>query len=655
MRVLPLLLLLACARPSNRLALESSPYLRQHAHNPVDWYPWGREALDRAQSLDRPVLLSIGYSTCHWCHVMERESFENREIARLLNENFVSIKVDREERPDIDSIYMEACFQITGSGGWPLTILMGSDGKPFFAGTYFPPDEFKEVLTKVLDLWKRDRASLTSYSSALATQLSKRSNAAGEVGSKNLESVTNAILASFDPAYGGFDERPPKFPIPHRLSFLLSQHKRNPKILPQVRFTLDKMAQGGIFDQLGGGFHRYSTDRIWLVSHFEKMLYDQALLTRAYVEAFQVTGDEYYASIARRTIDYVLRDLRRGAFLSAEDADSEGVEGKFYEWTPEEIREVLGDEAAGFLAYYAIEQKILHQPKFDRAQEKKWEGARAKLLAAREKRVRPHRDDKILTDWNGLMIGALAMAGGALREPAYLRAAVEAVEYVLANRRRPDGRLMHTASIPGFVDDYAFFVWGLLDLYEATLQPRWLKEAAALSQGMIELFGDEKEGGLFFTAKDAEALIARTKESYDGAIPAGNSAAARNLLRLGHMLQKPEWTKRGEAILKAFGGYIERRGPNATQMLLALEFSVGPSSEVILVGDAAPMHEALLARYMPNRVIVHRSEELFDLIPALKGYTAIDGKPTAYVCRNFTCQAPTTDPARMLENLRQVE
>jgi uncharacterized protein YyaL (SSP411 family) len=545
---------------TNRLINESSPYLLQHAHNPVDWYPWGNEALERAKREDKPIFLSIGYSTCHWCHVMERESFTDERIAEIMNEHFVSIKADREQRPDVDAVYMNAVQMMTGSGGWPLSVFLTPQGEPFYGGTYFPPSDvygrpsFERVLLTVADAWKQRREELVESAGKISGVLAGLTEQAAQE-KLSIDVSKNAFSyfeRTFDGAYGGFGGAP-KFPQASNLSMLLAYWHRtgDAKALAMVEKTLDAMANGGIYDHLGGGFHRYSTDARWLVPHFEKMLYDQALLSTVYIQAYQATGNEDYARTAREVFDYVLRDMTapQGGFCGAEDADSEGREGLFYVWTPQEIEGVLGPEHTKvFAEYYGVTEKgnfednktifNIDEPLEEVAKRLKKdpteaEGiiqqSRSKLLAHRAKRIRPHRDDKVIAGWNGLMISAMACGGAALQEPGYVTAAEKAGEFVLSKLRR-DGRLMRyyrdgKLAGPGFLDDYAFVIMGLLDLYEATFDAKWLAEAQELTEQMIQQFGDEEAGGFFLAGKDAEALIVRNKPGYDGAVPSGNSVA----------------------------------------------------------------------------------------------------------------------------------
>ena len=688
----------------NRLAREKSPYLLQHADNPVDWYPWGKDAFEKARKEDKPIFLSIGYSTCHWCHVMEHESFEDAEVARLLNDAFVCVKVDREERPDIDSVYMAACQMLTGSGGWPLTIVMTPDKKPFFAATYIPKTSrfgrlgLIELVPRIRKVWRTQRESvLTSADQITATLRRTTQSGPGEgPGEETLVRAAQQLAARVDDKLGGFGTAP-KFPTPHNLLFLLRHWSRtgDAHALAMAERTLDAMRRGGIYDHVGFGFHRYSTDAEWLVPHFEKMLYDQALLAMAYVEAYQATRNEAYARTAREIFTYVLRDMTSptGGFYSAEDADSEGSEGKFYLWTAAQVREVLGGEEAE-LAIQALNirdggnypahpggpepgKNIPHQTRSlaelaaglrvpEGALRKRLEAARQKLFAAREKRVHPHKDDKILTDWNGLMIAALAKGARALGEPRYAEAARRAADFILKTLRTADGRLLHRfrdghAGLPAHADDYAFLVWGLLELYEATFDVRHLRDAIALNDTMLTHNWDERGGALFFTADDGEKLLVRTKEIADGAVPSANSVAMLNLLRLSRITGRPELEAKAAAIARAFAADVARAPAAYTQLMAALDFAVGPSYEVVIVGDllkpdTQAMVQALRSRFVPSKVALHRPNgraepEIARLAPFTKAHAEIDGKATAYVCVNHACKLPQTDVAKMLELL----
>ncbi len=688
----------------NRLIFEKSPYLLQHADNPVDWYPWGPEAFDKARKEDKPIFLSIGYSTCHWCHVMGHESFEDLEVARLMNEFFVSVKVDREERPDLDNIYMAVCQMMTGGGGWPLTIIMTPDKKPFFAGTYFPKESrygrigMLDLIPRVKELWitKPDEVFKSANQITLALQQISSGAPGEDLGESTLRTAYEQLAQRFDAQYGGFGSAP-KFPTPHNLLFLLRYWKRtgNEKALQMVEKTLRALRSGGIYDHVGFGFHRYSTDQLWLVPHFEKMLYDQALLAMAYTEVYQATGKWEYAQTAREIFTYVLRDMtaQTGGYYSAEDAESEGEEGKFYLWTEEEIRQILpAKEADLIIGVFGIEKEgnfheeasgkqmgrnILHLKKGlheiasdlkipEEQLRKRLEDSREKLFAAREKRIHPHKDDKILTDWNGLMIAALAKGARILDEPPYAEIAGQALNFILENMRKPDGRLLHRyrdgeATLPAYVDDYAFLIWGMLELYETTFEVRYLWTALDLNNDLMKNFWDDKAGSFYFTADDAEKLLVRQKDIYDGAIPSGNSVAALNLLRLGRITANPNFEEKAVKIGRVFSQAIKRLPSGYTQLMLAVDFGVGPSYEVVIVGkagtkDTKAMIRALRRHFVPNKVVLFRpSEEEFPDIIRLAEYTtyqtSIDDKATAYVCLNYNCKFPTTDKGKMLELL----
>ncbi len=684
----------------NRLALEKSPYLLQHADNPVDWHPWGDEAFAKAKAEDKPVFLSIGYSTCHWCHVMEHESFEDSAVAALMNDAFVSIKVDREERPDIDNVYMTVCQMMTGRGGWPLTVILTPDGKPFWAGTYIPRDDrygssgMMSFIPEIKAAWQNRRPDVTNASLSITDQL--RAFTAGHGGEEDLTAATldqayNQLIQRYDPTRGGFGDAP-KFPTPHNLLFLLRYWKRSgvERPLEAVETTLDAMAHGGIYDQVGNGFHRYSTDERWFAPHFEKMLYDQALLVMAYTEAYQATGKAQYKRIAEETIAYVLRDMTdgTGGFYSAEDADSEGIEGKFYLWTEEEIRNLL-DEGDAKLAIdvYGVDRAgnfadevpggnilFLRRPLEVVAKEQgvsegdlrsRLDRIRKTMFTERAKRIHPHKDDKILTDWNGLMIAAIAKAARVFERTDYATSARQAAEFVLKSLR-PNGTLLHRyrdghAGIPANVDDYAFLVWGLTELYETTFDVAYLRTAIELNQELIDRFWDSENGGLFFTSGDGDQRIVRMKEVYDGALPSGNSVSMLNFVRLGRLTADAKLETRAAAIGRAFQKQVSE-GPGAFTLLLsALDFAIGPSYEVVIVGrpdatDTNAMKRALDRIYLPNKVVLfkpsnERSPAIVDIAPFTKEHTAVDGKATSYVCFNYACDLPTTDPRRMLASL----
>ncbi|MFQ6019241.1 MAG: thioredoxin domain-containing protein [Dehalococcoidia bacterium] len=678
---------------ANRLTDETSPYLLQHADNPVDWYPWGEEALRRAKKENKPILLSIGYSACHWCHVMEKESFEDAETARIMNELFVSIKVDREERPDLDGIYMQAVQAMTGQGGWPLTVFLTPEGEPFFGGTYFPPEDrhglpgFSRVLVAVAEAYRTRREDVRRSGQQLASQLRQAAQ-----GRPSLEPLTADILDQayrslaglFDAQYGGFGPAP-KFPQPMAHEFLLRyyHHSGGRDALAMVELTLERMARGGMYDQIGGGFHRYSTDPVWLVPHFEKMLYDNALLSRLYLHAYQVTGRPLYRRVAEETLDYVLREMTapEGGFYSAQDADSEGVEGRFYVWTRQEIESELGvEDGALFCRYFGVSdegnfegQNILHQPHEAEAVAQQMgvplerltralEQGKERLLAVRDLRVRPGRDEKILTAWNGLMLRSLAEASGVLAREEYRQAALASASFLLEALVK-DGRLLRSykdgrAKLKGYLEDYAFLIDGLLALHEATLERRWLDESVSLARAMVDLFWEEGEGVFYDTGRDHEELVVRPRDVYDNALPCGASMASDVLLRLAVLTGEPEHSRLASTALRSMRELLTRGPLNFTHWLAALDFYLSEPKEIAIIGqreDAAT--QALLAvvygRYLPNRVLAgwepdgHRGGQG---VPLLEGRTMV-GRPTAYVCQNYACQEPVTAPEALQSQL----
>ncbi|MDS1029780.1 thioredoxin domain-containing protein [Bacillota bacterium LX-D] len=667
---------------TNKLINEKSPYLLQHAHNPVDWYSWGEEAFEKAKREDKPVFLSIGYSTCHWCHVMERESFEDEEVAKVLNENFISIKVDREERPDIDTIYMTVCQALTGQGGWPLTIIMTPDKKPFFAGTYFPKNSryrmpgLMEILQNISSAWDSKREQLVESSEKITTAVNTQmfTHRTGELDEKVLDRAYNYFVDAFDPEYGGFSSSP-KFPIPHNLFFLLRYWKLTGEknALAMVEKTLESMYRGGIYDHIGFGFARYSTDNKWLVPHFEKMLYDNALLAIAFGETYLATKKPFYARVVKEIFTYVLRDMTspEGAFYSAEDADSEGVEGKFYVWDPREIETVLGPAlGSDFCALYDITSEGNFEGKsipnlINAGITDKFQTEREKLFAYREKRIHPHKDDKILTAWNGLMIAALAFNSRVLEDPGYARAAEKASAFLTKNLIRKDGRLLARyrdgeAAYAAYVDDYAFFIWGLIELYQATFKTDYLELALKLTADLLKLFWDEKEGGFYQYGSDSEELIGRPKELYDGALPSGNSVAALNLLRLSHLTGNGDLEAKAHNMFKVFGGNVASSPYIYTQFLTAVFFA-DKAAEVVIIGDpqskdVQSMLSIINSNFTPEIVLMNSPEnadpELPKLLPALAERKAIQGKATAYFCQNYTCQQPTTEPGKLAELLQ---
>ncbi|OLN32679.1 thioredoxin domain-containing protein [Desulfosporosinus metallidurans] len=692
-------------KKTNRLIKEKSPYLLQHAYNPVDWYPWGQEAFDKAAGENKPIFLSIGYSTCHWCHVMERESFEDQEVAAVLNRYFIAIKVDREERPDVDHLYMAFCQALTGSGGWPLTLLMTPEKKPFFAGTYFPKTQrygrrgLMELLEQVGSLWKTNEAKVReSGDEIVAAVHSQRSipnktrplsssindpslkdgqGSASEAiqtwGTQLIEKAYKLLAQSFDARYGGFG-RAPKFPTPHTLTFLLRYAQDHPqeKALAIVRKTLDGMAQGGIYDHVGFGFARYSTDEKWIVPHFEKMLYDNALLALAYLESYQLEHHPKDAQIAQDIFTYVLRDMTspEGGFYSAEDADAEGIEGKFHVWTPQEIEAALDQEtAARYSAVYDITPegnfegksipnlsqgtlgKIAHDNSLTEDDVlHSLESARQTLFVTREKRIHPHKDDKILTAWNGLMIAALGKGAQILGNRSYLEAAERAANFILTHLLRSDGRLLARyregdAAYLGYLDDYAFFIGGLLELYSASGKPHYLRTALQLQEEQERLFWDEEGGGYYLTGIDAEELLIRPKDSYDGALPSGNSITALNLLRLARLTGDERWERKAEQLLLDFRDALEEHPSGYTAFLQALQFALHPSQELILAGSLESvqlpkMRQIFFSTFRPYASVLYQEGSLNEIVPWIRDYPIISGAVTAYLCQNFTCQRP---------------
>ena len=673
----------------NRLIDETSPYLLQHAHNPVDWYPWGSDALDAAKAQDKPILLSVGYSACHWCHVMERESFENPAIAELMNEDFISIKVDREERPDIDSIYMTAVQTLTGHGGWPMTVFLTPDGQPYYGGTYFPPEDrggmpaFPRVLEAMAKAYREDRDDVVRATG----QLLDRMRQVSAIG-RSLDPLTEDIMGrayrgiagQFDDQHGGIGMQP-KFPQPMTYEFLLRYHQRtgDQQALAMVDLTLKRMAEGGIYDQIGGGFHRYSTDTFWLVPHFEKMLYDNALLVRLYLHGFQVTGNPLYRRVVEETLDYVLREMSdpSGGFYSAQDADSEGVEGKFFIWRPEEIVRALGEADGSFVnRYFGVTlegnfegRTILHvAPDAPEAgisnDELEAVIARAKtrLRETREERIHPQRDDKILTSWNALMLAAFAEAASVLGREDYGAVAERNAWFLLTSLRR-DGRLLRTykageAKLNGYLEDYAFLADALLALHEQTLDQHWLEEALALGEQMNDLFWDESSGQFFDTGTDHEELILRPKDLTDNAIPSGNSMAVSVLLRLAVIAGDSDLERKAVTAMRSVRAIMERAPAGAGHWLGALDFYLSAVREIVIVGNGeAPRARALAAevhrRFIPNRVLVATSGDggLLARSPLLEGRKAVSGRPTAYVCENYVCQLPVTEPSDLAKQL----
>ena len=676
---------------TNRLIHETSPYLLQHAHNPVDWYPWGEEALSRAKKEDRPILLSIGYSSCHWCHVMEKESFENEEIAGIMNLRFINIKVDREERPDLDELYMNAVQVMTGSGGWPMTVFLTPDLIPFHAGTYFPPEDrgrmpgFSKVLVVVSDYYRSHREEVEKMEAQLKQalrQIVEVIPSQESVSDKVLSKAFNALESQFDPIYGGFGNAP-KFPSSMALTFLLRYWKStgSKKALEMVEKSLEKMANGGIYDHLGGGFHRYSVDERWLIPHFEKMLYDNALLARTYFEAYQATKKERYRRVGEEILNYVLREMKspNGGFYSTQDADSEGEEGKFYVWTRDEIKGVLGKEkGTPFCAYYGVAtegnfeggrsvlniastlEKVSELYGMPVAElEKVLIEGRQKLYAERERRARPGRDEKILTSWNGLMISSFVDGFRVTGNEKYLKGAVEAARFIWEMRK--DGHVIRVFSrgksqVKGYSEDYAFFTQALIDLYEATFETEWLKEAEDLNRRMIDQFWDEKNGGFFFTGKENESLIARSKNPYDNAIPSANSMAVFNLIKLGHLTGEESLKQKAEQILHLFYNFLDQHPSGFAQMLSGLCFFLNPE-EIGIIGSKSDlktksMLKEIYLAYLPNKILNLRDpqepikEKWFPFLTE-KGIPEV---PTTFVCKGFTC----LPPVRNEEELKKI-
>jgi len=714
---------------TNRLAQEKSPYLLQHAHNPVDWYPWGEEAFAKARKENKPIFLSVGYSTCHWCHVMAHESFENEEVAAIMNREFVNIKVDREERPDVDRVYMTFVQATTGSGGWPMSVWLTPDLKPFVGGTYFPPEErygqpaFKNVLERIATAWKDDHDKIVEQGSKIVEALRESQSAAlgeGKIDGSVLDAVYKQLDRSYDPKEGGFGTAP-KFPRPVTLNFLMRYYARDPRsdagkqALEMALFTLRKMAAGGMHDHIGGGFHRYSVDRYWHVPHFEKMLYDQAQLAVAYLNAVQITKDKQYESVARDILDYVARDMtsKEGGFFSAEDADSPVVaagdlsavasakaddrghpktaEGAFYVWTKKEIDDALGDSADIFDFHYGVQahgnapegsdphdefrgKNILierhtiaeiaqHFKKSEAEIGKMLARSREKLFTIRAQRPRPHLDDKIISSWNGLMISAYARAAQVLDDPRYLETAKRSANFLRANLYDKKSNLLYRnyregrSNIEGFADDYAFVVQGLLDLYEASFDVQWLKLASNLQETQDRLFFDEKNGGYFSSSGRDENVFVRMKDDNDGAEPAASSVAALNLLRLSQIYDDPKLAERAKKTIEAFATILSQFPSGMPQMLVAVQNSLGKPRQIVIAGKKnSPETKALLEevhrRFVPNTIVIladgdEGQKYLGEKNEAIRAMSLVEGKPAAYVCENFTCKAPVTDPKQL--------
>ncbi|MET0624065.1 MAG: thioredoxin domain-containing protein [Pyrinomonadaceae bacterium] len=680
---------------TNRLLNETSPYLLQHAHNPVDWYPWGEEALARARAEDKPILLSIGYSACHWCHVMERESFEDEEIARQMNEQFVNIKVDREERPDLDQIYMSAVQMMTRHGGWPLTVFLTPDLVPFYGGTYFPPEDrhqmpgFPRVLAGVSEAYRTRPDEVRQSAGEILSELRRMSDApesSETINTRLLDNAYRGLARAYDPLHGGFGGAP-KFPSSMSLDFLLRAWKRtgDGRALEMVTHSCLMMAAGGMYDQLGGGFHRYSTDARWLVPHFEKMLYDNALLTRLYLHAFQATGDPFFRRVVEETLGYVRREMtdESGAFYSTQDADSEGVEGKFFVWDREEVESLLGPEDARlFCAYYDVteggnfeEGNILNVPKpaeeVAREQQVTPERlaeavnrGRGILFTERERRVKPGRDEKVIAGWNGLMLEAFAEAAAVLGREDYREMAERNVEFIL-DTLVSDGLLLHVykdgrAKHVGFLDDYSYVVSGLVTLYETTGRVRWLEEAVRLADKMIEEFWDEEGGGFFYNGRSGEKLIVRNKDYFDNATPSGNSVAAEALLRLSVLTGNENYGRRAAGVLRLVRDAVERYPSAFGYALGAFDFYLSKPKEVVIVyggdeGGAARLGREVWGRYLPNKVVALAAGEddgaTAELVPLLRERTALGGRATAYVCENYTCLQPVNTPEELAAQL----
>jgi uncharacterized protein YyaL (SSP411 family) len=688
----------------NRLASQKSPYLLQHAENPVDWYPWNEEAFEKAKREDKPIFLSIGYSTCHWCHVMAHESFEDEAVAKLMNDTFVNIKVDREERPDIDKVYMGVCQMMTGSGGWPLTIIMTPEKQPFFAATYIPKENrfgrlgLTSLIPEIKKLWISEKARIDETVERIKSAL--ENTAVKEAPSSlDKDTITLAIAKlseRFDEKHGGFGKAP-KFPSSHNLLLLLRHWKRTKDewALFMVEKTLKEMRKGGIFDHVGYGFHRYSTDCEWLVPHFEKMLYDQAMLIMAYTEVYQITKTNEYAQVVDEIITYITRDLMssEGVFYSAEDADSEGEEGKFYTWSIDEVKGILNSkEAKVVTTAYSLKSNgnyqdeangkltgmnIPHIVQENESLVKKLsmeldeltgilDTSREKLFQSREKRVRPLRDDKVLADWNGLMITALAKASRVLDNQEYLAYAEKAVKFILEKMVTDENTLYHVfkdgeSTIPAFLDDYAFLIWGLIELFETTFKPKYLENAKTLISKMLEHFWDDKGKGFFFTSDESEKLLVRQKEAYDGAIPSGNSIALMDLILLAQILGEAELEQKATETLETFSSDIVRSYTGFGMMLIGWDFIQGPSYEVVIAGnpesdDTREMLQNLRNHYLPNMVLILRaggeqSKAITKLAPFTKYYDIVNGKATAHVCINQNCKLPTNDIQKMLELL----
>jgi uncharacterized protein YyaL (SSP411 family) len=664
---------------ANRLAQETSPYLLQHKDNPVDWYPWGEEALRLAQESDKPILLSIGYSACHWCHVMEHESFEDPEVAHFMNEHFVPVKVDREERPDLDDIYMNAVQGMTGQGGWPLTVFLDPDGVPFYGGTYFPPQSrygmpsFRQVLEAVLEAWTGRREEIRAGAEETVERLRAASLLAPppeSLSPRVLDEAERALIERFDSINGGFGGAP-KFPPASTLEFLMrrmtDRERDTSRIRAMVVLTLERMAKGGMYDQLGGGFARYSVDPHWLVPHFEKMLYDNALLARAYLHGWQITEDPFFRRVCRETLDWALREMRapEGGFYSALDADSEGEEGKFYVWTSDEVREALGEEAEPLIAYWGLDAEpnfenanVLHVAR-DEMDEALLARSRSRLYEIRSHRPWPGLDDKRVTSWNALMVAALADAGAVLKNERYLQAASECAAFIVTRVRDHDGRLLRTFKdsrprLNAYLEDHAFLLEALLVLYEATFDTRWFIEARSIADTMIERFADPR-GGFFTTSIDHERLVMRPKDIQDHPIPSGNSSAAFGLRRLSAFTGESEYESRAVGVFRLLHDAAGRHPEAFGHLLQAMHFHFAPPLEVALVGDSLePFTDVIRSGFRPSIVVAGMrpdDDEAQHEVPLLRGRSPVDGDPAAYVCRNFTCRLPVTSPEELAAEL----
>jgi len=687
----------------NRLIKEKSPYLQQHAKNPVNWYPWSQEAFSKAKKENKPIFLSIGYSTCHWCHVMAHESFEDEEVAQQLNNTFICIKVDREERPDIDKIYMNTSTLITGTGGWPLTIIMTPEKKPFFAATYLPKHTrfgIKGLLTlipEIKNLWQNKQKEIQNSANQITTILQKTNQTKTQqtLTQQTLDLAYEQLFNTFDEQYGGFGNQP-KFPTPHQLLFLLRYWKKTKKAyaMKMVETTLEQIQQGGIHDHIGYGFHRYSTDKKWILPHFEKMLYDQAQLIIAYTETYQATKKQIYRKTAEEIINFILRDLtsKEGGFYSAIDADSEGVEGKYYTWKYEELKKHLTNEELELISkFYNIKpegnftaetghtthQNIFYQTttledyaKIHQIKEKelqnKLEKIRTKLFKIRNQRIHPEKDNKILTDWNGLTIAALAEAAQAFNNKNYAEYAEKALNFILKNMKQSSGGLLHRyrkgeVIIQGFADDYVFLIYGTIELYQATFNPKHLQTALELNKYLLQHFWDKDHGGLYFTSDTNEKLIARTKEIYDGALPSANSIIMYNLIRLARITGNTELEEKAIEIGKTFTNQINQAPSGYTQMMTGLDFALGPSYEIVVVGnkdkqDTQKIIQNIHSMYLPKKVVILKEPDSKDkltekLVPLIKEYTQIKNQTTVFVCKNQICQQPTTDIEKMIKLL----